>query len=153
MDAENPTRPNDFSDTPSGETASFTLSHNLYWNGAEPIPSDSNELINYTDDAHRKIGDPLLALQTGMILPRWQENIHQFADGSTTILQVFVRLANRYGAIRRQSHAVEAADPQNASSEDILGRPRPAGTAPDIGAFEFRGGIITPELFLLYFNF
>jgi len=45
MGAENPSRPNDFSDTPLDDTRSFTLSHNLYWNGTEPIPYDNGELI------------------------------------------------------------------------------------------------------------
>jgi hypothetical protein len=152
MGAENPSRPNDFSDTPSGETASFTLSNNLYWNGNQPIPADSSELINYTDDSQRVVADPRLGLQTGLIVPRWQENSSQFADGSTTIRQAFERLAKRYGALARQSPAIDAADPQNTSSEDILGNPRPTGTAPDMGAFEFRRGIVTPEIFLLNFD-
>ncbi|NIO08986.1 MAG: DUF1565 domain-containing protein, partial [Deltaproteobacteria bacterium] len=33
MGAENPSRPNDFSDTPPDETNVFILDHNLYWNG------------------------------------------------------------------------------------------------------------------------
>ncbi len=150
MGAENPSRPNDFSDTPSGETTSFTLSHNLYWNGTQAIPSDSNEVINYTDDSHRVVADPRLALQTGLIVPRWQESGNQFADGSTSIRQAFERLAKRYGALVRQSPAINAADPQNYSSEDMLRHPRPAGNAPEIGAFEFRSTTTAPEVFLLY---
>ena len=65
-------------------------------------------------------------------------------------LATFERLAKRYGALARQSPAVNAADPENTTSEDILGNPRPAGSAPDMGAFEYRGGLVIPELFLLY---
>src|SRR5690606_13872913 len=32
MGAENPSRPNDFSDTPPADTAALTLDNNLYWN-------------------------------------------------------------------------------------------------------------------------
>ena len=149
MGAENPARPNDFSDTPAGQTTSFELDNNLYWNGAQPIPSDSNELINYTDDTRPTLNDPMLPVQSGIILPRWIQNSQQFADGSATIRQAFEHLSKSYGALVRQSPAIDAADPQNTSAEDILGRPRPAGTAPDIGAFEFRSVINSPELLML----
>ena len=149
MGAENPTRPNDFSDTPKDQTTSFELDHNLYWNGSQAIPSDNNELINYTDDTHRIVNDPLLPVQTGIILPRWIQNSQQFADGSATIRQAFKKLIIDYGALVRQSSAIDTANPQNAPSEDILGRPRPAGIAPDIGAFEFHPSISFLQLFLL----
>ncbi len=58
MGAENPTRPDDFSDTPPGETASWVLLNNLYWNGGEAIPTDPGELVNYTDDPAGQIGNP-----------------------------------------------------------------------------------------------
>ena len=153
MGAENPGRPNDFSDTPEGQTVSFALDHNLYWNGDQAIPFDGSELVNYTDDGHRTVDDPLLPELAGIILPRWQVNNHQFADGSTSIRQAFEKLSKRYGALSRQSPAVDAADPQNASSEDILGRPRPSGTSPDIGAFEFCSSNIPPGLFLIFSDF
>jgi len=149
MGAENPSRPNDFSDTPPGETASFTLSHNLYWNGGQPVPSDSGEIINFTDDSQRVTDDPKLALQTGITVPRWLESSNSFADGSATIRQAFENLVKQYGALTRKSHAINSADPQNTSTEDILGKPRPANNLPDMGAFEFQRGITTPGLFLL----
>jgi hypothetical protein len=46
-------------------------SYNLYWDGSFPIPPDSAELINYSDDLHRLVGDPLLPSQSGIVLPRW----------------------------------------------------------------------------------
>ncbi len=138
MGAENPTRPDDFSDTPITHTLSFTLECNLYWNGGDVIPSDPGELINYTDDAERILGDPLLGSQSGLVLPRWDPVAGQFADGSTTIRQAFERLVMQYGTPTGGSPAIDAADAAHALSEDILGDPRPVGGGPDIGALEWR---------------
>jgi hypothetical protein len=137
MGAENPTRPNDFSDTPSGQTVSFVLDRNLYWNGGTPIPYDSNELVNYTDDAHRIVGSPLLGDQGSLVLPRWNPVAGHFADDSATIRQAFERLVTLYGAPTAASPVVDAADASQAPAEDILGHPRPFGLGPDIGAYEF----------------
>ncbi|MBN1875923.1 MAG: hypothetical protein JXA33_16995 [Anaerolineae bacterium] len=141
MGAENPSRPNDFSDTPIGETLSFTLSHNLYWNGGIAIPEDSGELINYSDDVHGITGDPQLGAQTDLIVPHWepQEGWYppsRFADGSATIREAFKFLVTLYGTPIAGSAAIDAADPGYAPQEDILGRERPKGNAPDIGAYE-----------------
>jgi hypothetical protein len=141
MGAENPSRPNDFSDTPPGDTLTFSLDHNLYWNGGASLPYDSAEKVNYTDDAHRLVANPLLGNQTGLVLPRWVPAASQFADGSATIREAFERLVKSYGALPQGSPAVDAADPVNAPTDDILGRPRPSGAAPDLGAYE-----LTPEL-------
>jgi hypothetical protein len=97
MGAENDTRPNDFSDTPIDQTTSFSLDNNLYWNGGFPIPSDPNELINYTFDNHSLISDPMLPAQSRLTLPRWVPASGLFADGSTSIRQVFTRMAGYYG--------------------------------------------------------
>ncbi|MBN1475496.1 hypothetical protein JXA47_01960 [Candidatus Sumerlaeota bacterium] len=134
MGAENPTRPNDFSDTPIGETTSFTLSNNLYWNGGAAIPESAGELVNFTDDAERIVGDPALPGQSGITLPRWDSGAGQFVDGSATIRQAFERLVNLYGIPAEGSLALDQADPSQAPGEDILGAPR--GLSPDIGAVE-----------------
>lgn len=123
---------NDFSDTPSGDTASWALDGNLYWNGGVVLPQDASELINVTDDATRTVGDPLLGSQSGVVLPRLDGS--SFADGSTTIREAFERLVALYGTPAAGSPVVDAADPTRAPPEDILGRLR--GSSPDLGAVE-----------------
>ncbi|MEJ2749270.1 MAG: right-handed parallel beta-helix repeat-containing protein [Anaerolineae bacterium] len=134
MGAENATRPNDFSDTPPGETVSFVLDNNLYWNGGTAVPSDSGELINYTDDASRIVADPLLGAQSGLVLPHWDQTTDQFGDGSTKIADAFVRLVTLYGAPDSNSPAINAANAAQSPADDILGNPR---STPDVGAVEF----------------
>lgn len=139
MGAENASRPNDFSDTPPVETISWTLDHNLYWNGGVAMPEDPNELINYTDDAAGQVADPLLSSQAGLVLPRWVAGAGHFADGSPTIRGAFERLVTLYGVPGAGSPAIDAADPARIADEDILGHARSAGGGPDIGAVEVGG--------------
>jgi hypothetical protein len=136
MGSDNASRPNDFSDTPTDQTSSFQLMNNLYWNGGVDIPHDSGDLINYTDDDQRVVADPRLPEQSGIVLPRWNSNTGTFADGSSTIRQAFERLVLQYGVPAEGSAAIDAADPANSPSEDILGNPRPNGGASDLGAYE-----------------
>jgi hypothetical protein len=133
---------NDFSDTPPGETASFTLARNLYWNGASPVPVDPAELVNLTDDPLAVVADPLLPAQAGLVLPRWNPVAGQFADGSATIRQAFERLVTLYGTPAAASPTLEAADPAQAPVEDILGLLRASAGLPDLGAVE--RGATTP---------
>jgi hypothetical protein len=139
MGAENPSRPNDFSDTPIGETSSFQLNSNLYWNGGVDLPHDTNELVNLTDDVQRVVANPLFPEQSGLIPPRWDPDRRIFADGSTTIRQAFERLVMSYGVPAEGSPVIDAADPGHSPSEDILGKAR--DNAPDLGAFEAETGI------------
>ena len=134
MGAENPSRPNDFSDTPLRETLSFVLDNNLYWNGPNVIPSNAGELVNYTDDTNRLVADPGLPDQTSVVLPRWDPNAGAFLSGNATVRQEFERLVNGYGVLPAGSPASDAADPTQSPFEDILGQPR--GASPDLGAFE-----------------
>jgi hypothetical protein len=125
----------DFSDSPPGDTASFALLRNLYWNNGAAIPQDAGELINYTNDAQRVTATPQLGSQAGLIVPRWNQAAGQFADGSATIRAAFERLVRLYGALPSNSPAVDAADPSHAPTDDILGQTR---NWPDLGAFEFK---------------
>ena len=125
---------NDFSDTPPGQTTSYTLLNNLYWNGGSPIPIDPGELVNFTDDPSRIVFDPLLGSQAGLVIPRWNGGASQFADGSETIREAFERLVMLYGIPNSDSPLVDTADPTNAPAEDILGNAR---YTPDVGAVEF----------------
>ncbi len=123
---------NDFSDTPIGDTASWALDNNLYWNGGSAVPEDPGELINYTDDVAGVVADPFLPAQTAVVLPRWTGS--GFADGSQTIRQVFLNLVRLYGEPASGSPIIDAADPARSPAEDILDLPRESST--DLGAFE-----------------
>ena len=135
MGAENPGRPNDFSDTPPGETIDYLLDNNLYWNGGATIPSNPAELVNYTDDVRRTVADPLLLDPVGVVLPRYIPSTQDFADGSTTIRDVFVNLVELYAATDAASPVIDAAVGASPPT-DILGNPRPVGAGADIGAWE-----------------
>jgi hypothetical protein len=136
MGAENSSRPNDFSDTPIGETADFELDNNLYWNGGFDIPEDSAELVNYTDYTARMVDDPQLGTHQGLVLPRWDPDDTGFADGSATIRQAFEQLVELYGTPAEGSPAIDAANFSVAPLDDILGNLRPAGAESDVGALE-----------------
>ena len=126
----------DFSDTPFGETASFTLARNLYWNGGVTVPQNpGGDLVNPDDDAEAVFADPLLPTQAGLVLPRRRPATNDFADGSDTIRQAFVRLVSLYGRAPLGSPLDGAADPTHAPTDDILGQPR-STTAPWLGALE-----------------
>ncbi len=126
----------DFSDSTPGETLSWVLDNNVYWNGGNAIPLGHDDLVNVTDDVDAVIGDPRLPVPTGIVLPRWDPDSGQFADGSTSTCEAFTRLATQYGALGAGSAAIDAADAAIGPTHDILGQPRPAGAAPDAGAFE-----------------
>lgn len=138
MGAEGANTSNDFSDTQPQEIKSFVLLNNLYWNGDTAIPVDETDLINYTDDPAAVVADPQLPPQDNIVLPRWDEVSGRFADDSTTIREVFTRLVLLYGMLARNSPSIDRANPDFSTTEDILGMPRPSGSRPDIGAYEFQ---------------
>ena len=125
----------DLFDAPAGQTASALLEANLYFNGGNAIPPDNGQALRFADDASPVVGDPLLPDNSGVIAPIWTGS--QFADGSTTIREVFERLVVEYGTPPPGSPAIDAGDPLLSSAEDSLGRPR--GAAPDLGAIETNG--------------
>jgi len=125
----------DFTDSTPGETTSFLLDRNLYWNGGQAIPVGADDLVNVTDDAQAVLGNPKLP-STTVALPRWDANAGQFADGSTTICAAFAALVTARAIPQPGSAALAAGDAAAAPKYDIVGHTRPVGTAPDIGAYE-----------------
>ena len=123
----------DFSDTPPGETLSFTLDNNLYWNGGNALPEDASELVNPSDDPRALEADPQLGSQAGLQVPHYDPGTG-FADGSTSIREAFLRLAALYGTPAANSTALNAADPAQSPTDDLLGNAR--GSDPDLGAVE-----------------
>jgi hypothetical protein len=125
---------NDFSDGAASESLGVQLDRNLYWNGGAAIPP-GDVLSPLVDDARRVVADAGLSTShAGIVLPRWTGTA--FPSGSVTIRQEFERLATAYGAPLAAGPAVDQADPSRAPADDIRGRPRTAGTAPDLGAYE-----------------
>jgi hypothetical protein len=120
-------------------TSNLTFDNNLFWNDGNAFPTSSESIIEVSDDAHRLIGDPLLGGQAGLQLPRWDPGAGTFADGSSSIREAFLRMVTLYGTPAPESPAIDAADSIRAPDEDILGNPRPVGSGPDIGAFEYQG--------------
>lgn len=124
----------DFSDTPNGETSSFVLDNNLYWNGGSAIPQDSvGDMINRDDDAAGVEGDPLLS-NDAVMLPTWNEQTGRFADGSGDICVAFERLVRSHGLPASNSPVVGAARGDQSPATDILGKARSATAS--IGAVE-----------------
>jgi len=127
----------DFSDTPIGETSSFVLDNNLYWNGGQPLPEDAGELVNPSDDAQARIADPVLPSLAGLERPVYTPGTGQFAGNYARIADAFMGLAIQYAEIGQASGAVDQARADQMPVDDLLGRMR-TGT-PDIGAWERMG--------------
>lgn len=123
-----------FSLSEPGDTQTFAITNNLYWNGGVSIPTDSSQMVNYQNDQQRLIGDPLLPVRTEIILPIWSATQNQFADGSHTIRELFIKLAQWYGLPAVNSLAIDNAHPDHSPQDDLLGQPR--SLKPDVGAME-----------------
>jgi len=133
MGKEGSSTDNRFSTGDPDESKGVILDNNLYWNGGSKIPRGS-VVSPRSDDPRFLDADPLLnADQDDVVLPRWDGSA--FLSGRTSIRAEFVRLVEQYAGIPAESPAVDAADPELAPAEDILGRLRIG--APDLGAFEY----------------
>jgi len=117
-------------------TEHLTFDNNLFWNGGNPFPTSPESIIEVIDDINRVVGNPLLGDQTDLVNPRWIPERQEFADGSTTIREVFEGLVLAYGIPGEGSPALDAADTENMPDEDIFKNPRPVGNSADIGAYE-----------------
>lgn len=124
----------DFSDTPTGETTTFNLDNNLYWNGGQAIPSEGADLINVGDDDARVEQDPRLPAITNLTAPTWNESTKQFADGSGDICAAFDSLVTRFATPGATSPAIDSARTDQSPQTDILGNTRSGATS--IGALE-----------------
>jgi len=122
----------DVFDAPVGNNASVTLNNNLYFNGSNAIPVDTNQEVKVADDNSAVIGDPRLPSQNGLSLPVY--NGTNFGSALNTIRAVFIDFVMRYGKLASNSAAINRADNNDVPIDDILGNTR-NGTA-DIGAFE-----------------
>jgi hypothetical protein len=125
---------NRFATAPFGETASFTLHNNAYWNGGKALPYSANDLVNPESDAKATLGNPGLNNPTNIALPRWNPQTGKLGDGSSNVCEAFVKLVEGFGVPSASSVLVDRAESATASATDILGRPR--GSSPDIGAVE-----------------
>ena len=124
---------NEFSNGDPDDVVDLVNDTNLYWNGGEPIPDGLASPL--TDDPHLIVADPRLPTdQSDIVLPLWHGD--RFTSGTTAVRDEFIRLVETYGALPTTSPAVDAADPETAASEDILGRRR---DVPDLGAVEADG--------------
>jgi hypothetical protein len=120
------------------ETKGAVLKRNLYWNGGPPGPRDGG-VLEPVYDQQAVNADPRLGPPRNLVLPRWDTAGEKFLSGSKTIRQEFERLVNLYGAPRKGSPAIDAADPENTPADDILGRKRAGSGKPDLGCFEVIG--------------
>ena len=143
-----PGSPNDFSDSPPADTASFTLRRNLYWNGPggeAALPFDAAELINYDDDPTRVVADPLLPATAGIALPRWLPGSASFGDGSRSVRDAFRRLVALYGTAAPGGPTTTSPNLSGFPADDILGRPR--GGQADLGCSEGSSPILASDGF------
>jgi hypothetical protein len=135
MGADGAGSSNDFSDTPPADTQDFTISNNLYFNGANPVPQDPAELVNPADDTLARFADPQLPTNAGAARPFWIPANNQFNGGYATIRAAFLGLVELYGRPAANGGGIAQALAAEAPADDIRGVPR--GVPPyDIGAYE-----------------
>ncbi len=123
-----------FSESPLGQTDSFAIDNNLYWNNGAQIPERDDDLINVSGDGGALLADPRLRAPTAVVLPSWDASGERMRDGSNSTCAAFTALVMEYGMPGAGSAAIDSARADQAPLFDILGKPR--GSAPDIGAVE-----------------
>ncbi len=134
MGADGSGSSNDFSDTPVGELDGYDILNNLYWNGGAAIPTDSGETVNADDDVQAFTGNAYFGDQAALVPPRWNANTARFEDGSATICEAFIYIAETYGTPYAGTIPIDRADGDQVPHDDLLGNER--GSFPDIGAVE-----------------
>ncbi|MGH1542214.1 MAG: hypothetical protein ACRBHB_17430 [Arenicella sp.] len=122
----------DVFDATAEDNASVSVDNNVYYNGVNSIPADATQAVNLADDVNAIIGNPLLPTLIGLTLPVF--NGSQFAGGKSSIREVFIDFANRYGKPAIASVAINQGSLTNAPGDDLLGNIR--GSSPDVGALE-----------------
>lgn len=126
-------------------TVNLTFDNNAYWNDGNAFPTNGESIREVSDDANAVIGDPLLPDPAAAVLPRFVSAGSGFADGSSTIREVFESLVMQYGTPPSGSVLLDAADPLWSPADDILGEDRTAGGAPDLGAVEVASCLGVPD--------
>ncbi len=121
----------------SGITSNRLLTNNVFWNGGNPIPVVNSFLAQYTEDATRVVVNPDLPDVSTIITPTWNGStfraVRSGAIARAAISDVFSDIVSFYGE-PNSSTVIDAANPDLAPTQDILGRTR--GQNPNIGAFE-----------------
>jgi hypothetical protein len=115
---------NDFSDTLPNQLRRFTLNNNLVFNGSLELPYSIWDKVNTSDDKNLKSQDPMLNDTTKLIPPVWQADNTQFADGSFSIRNTFVRIVLFYGVPENSQAITQTTNINEVPSEDILGKAR-----------------------------
>ncbi len=88
---------NDFADVLINQLDSFSMINNLIYNGGYELPSSIFDKVSPSDDEQLIEGNPKLPNIENVITPTWNPSNKQFADGSFTIRNAFLRLVMFYG--------------------------------------------------------
>ncbi|MDN3652413.1 hypothetical protein QWY77_06505 [Thalassotalea ponticola] len=125
---------NDFSDTEIGTVDQFSLQNNAVFNGPNSIPHSIIDEINASDDANLIHFNPEIQAPPELISPVFIAEQRKFADGSTSIEQVFRRIISQISQpsnVNKLTVTRSEFSPQS----DILGRKR--GQQTSVGAIQY----------------
>nr|MBX2847409.1 hypothetical protein [Acidiferrobacterales bacterium] len=130
----------DVFESPIGSNDSVLIDNNLYFNGANAIPTDASQDVSVADDQNAIFANPQLPTQTNLVLPTY--NGVSFNGGFNTIREVFVGLAISYAKPTQTSAAINQASSGSVPVDDLLGSIRRG--SPNIGAFQLDADPQTP---------